>query len=161
ALKSKGPVALALTRQSVPTLDRTQYAPAQGLERGAYLLKQWGEGVPELIIIGTGSEVHLALEAAQILADKGIKVRVVSMPSWELFDRQTEEYKDEVIPRSAAKIAIEAGATYGWHKYIGGEGKIIGIDRFGASAPYKTLYERFGITSARIVDEAVSLIGAQ
>ena len=161
ALKSKGPVALALTRQSVPTLDRTQYAPAQGLERGAYLLKQWGEGVPELIIIGTGSEVHLALEAAQILADKGIKVRVVSMPSWELFDRQTEEYKDEVIPKSAAKIAIEAGATYGWHKYIGGEGKIIGIDRFGASAPYKTLYEKFGITSARIVDEAVSLIGAQ
>lgn len=161
ALKSKGPVALALTRQSVPTLDRTEYAPAQGLERGAYLLKQWGEGVPELIIIGTGSEVHLALEAAQILADKGIKVRVVSMPSWELFDRQTEEYKDEVIPKSAAKIAIEAGATYGWHKYIGGEGKIIGIDRFGASAPYKTLYEKFGITSARIVDEAVSLIGAQ
>ncbi|HDM09001.1 MAG: transketolase [Deltaproteobacteria bacterium] len=161
AIKSEGPVALALTRQAVPILDRTEYGPAQGLEKGAYVLKQWGDGEPQLVLIATGSEVPIALEAAEDLAERGVGTRVVSMPSWELFDEQPQEYKEEVIPRPAAKIAIEAGATHGWHKYIGGKGKIIGIDRFGASAPYKILYEKFGITSARIVDEAVSLIGAE
>ena len=160
ALRTEGPVALTLTRQAVPTLSRTEYAHAQGLEKGAYILNQWGDGVPELIIIGTGSEVHIALEGAKLLADKGIKVRVVSMPSWELFDRQPEDYKEEVLPTSAkARIAIEAATTYGWHKYVGDRGKIIGIDRFGASAPYKTLYEKFGLTPDRIVHEALILIG--
>ena len=160
ALRTEGPVALTLTRQAVPTLSRTEYAHAQGLEKGAYILNQGGDGVPELSIIGTGSEVHIALEGAKLLADKGIKVRVVSMPSWELFDRQSEDYKEEVLPTSAkARIAIEAATTYGWHKYVGDRGKIIGIDRFGASAPYKTLYEKFGLTPDRIVHEALILIG--
>ena len=153
------PVALVLTRQAVPILDQKEYASAAGLQKGAYVLKQWGNGVPEIIIIGTGSEVHIALEGAKLLADKGIKVRVVSMPSWELFDRQPEDYKEEVLPTSIkARIAIEAATTYGWHKYVGDRGKIIGIDRFGASAPYKTLYEKFGLTPDRIVQEALTLI---
>ena len=153
------PVALVLTRQAVPILDQKEYASATGLQKGAYVLKQWGDGVPELIIMGTGSEVHIAVEGAKLLADKGIKVRVVSMPSWELFDRQPEDYKEEVLPTSIkARIAIEAATTYGWHKYVGDRGKIIGIDRFGASAPYKTLYEKFGLTPDRIVQEALTLI---
>ncbi len=161
ALSLKGtPVALALTRQAVPVLDRKEYASATGLERGAYILKEWGEGVPELIIIGTGSEVHIALEAAQTLADKGIKVRVVSMPSWELFDKQPQAYKEEILPDPVwARIAIEAGSSHGWHKFVGQKGRIVGIDRFGASAPYKTLYKEFGLTPDRIVHEALVLIG--
>ncbi len=153
------PVALALTRQVVPVLDRSEYSPAEGLEKGAYILKQWGKGTPDLILMGTGSEVHLALEAGRILADRGINVRVVSMPSWELFDKQPQEYKQRVLPTSVrARIAVEAGASHGWHKYVGDKGKIIGIDRFGASAPYKVLYEKFGITTQRLVEEALSIL---
>ncbi len=155
-----GPVALALTRQAVPVLDRIEYSPAEGLVKGAYVLKQWGKGLPDLILIGTGSEVHIALDASKTLAEKGFKVRVVSMPSWELFDKQPENYKEEVLPASVrARIAVEAGSTHGWHKYVGDRGKIIGIDRFGASAPYKMLYEKFGITPQRLVEEALSLLG--
>ncbi|MBW1930156.1 MAG: transketolase [Deltaproteobacteria bacterium] len=156
------PVALALTRQAVPILDRNKCSPADGLEKGAYILKQWGEGDPEIILIGTGSEVHLALEAAETVNDKGIRVRVVSMPSWELFDKQSEDYKEEVLPSSVwARIAIEAGSTYGWHKYVGQKGRIIGIDRFGASAPYKILYKEFGLTAEQIANEALFLINAR
>ncbi|MBW1730693.1 MAG: transketolase [Deltaproteobacteria bacterium] len=156
------PVALALTRQAVPILDRNKCSPADGLEKGAYILKQWGEGDPEIILIGTGSEVHLALEAAETVNDKGITVRVVSMPSWELFDKQSEDYKEEVLPSSVwARIAIEAGSTYGWHKYVGQKGRIIGIDRFGASAPYKILYKEFGLTAEQIANEALFLINAR
>ncbi len=153
------PVALALTRQGVPVLDRETYSPASGLEKGAYVLAQWGDGRPDVIIIASGSEVHIALQAAQRLHEKGIKPRVVNMASWEIFEQQPEPYKEEVLPKSVwQRVVVEAGSPMGWHKYAGERGKIIGIDRFGASAPYKVLYEKLGITAQRVVDEALSLL---
>ncbi|MBU2498241.1 MAG: transketolase, partial [Proteobacteria bacterium] len=156
----KGPVALALTRQGVPTLDRKKFAPAKGLARGAYVLSDAGAGKPDLILIASGSEVHIALEAAETLKGRGIRARVVSMPSWELFDKQTEAYREEVLPPEIeARMAIEAGVTQGWHRYVGLKGEVIGLARFGASAPYKTLYKEFGLTPERVVDKALKLLG--
>jgi len=160
ALQSeKGPVALALTRQAVPVLDRTVLAPAEGLHRGAYILKDAAEGKPDIILIATGSEVHLALEAWQKLKEKGITSRVVSMPSWELFDSQSEEYRNQVLPPEVkVRIAIEAGIPQGWDHYLENKGDMIGIKRFGASAPYKVLFEKFGITVDSIVRKALRLM---
>ena len=140
-----GPVALALTRQKVPTLDRTEVASAEGALRGAYTLWQRSEGEPDAIVIATGSEVHLALEAAQSLdAD----VRVVSMPCWELFDEQDDDYQDSVLPPSAeVRVAVEAGVTLGWERYAS---TLIGIDHYGASAPYQRVFAEFGITAEAI-----------
>ncbi len=140
-----GPVALALTRQKLPTFDRAVVAPVDGALRGAYTLWQRSEGEPEAIVIATGSEVHLALEAAQSLeAD----VRVVSMPCWELFEEQDDDYQDSVLPPSVeVRLAVEAGVTLGWERYASA---IIGIDHFGASAPYQRVFAEFGITSAAI-----------
>jgi transketolase len=155
----EGPVALALTRQGLPILDRKKFAGADGLLRGGYVLSDIGDKPPGIILMASGSEVPIALEAANKLKEKDIAVRVVSMPSWELFDRQPEEYRQQVLPPEInARIAIEAGATQGWHRYLGNRAAVVGIDHFGASAPYKTLYEKFGITADRVVEKALGLL---
>lgn len=158
----KGPVALVLTRQSVPVLDRKVFASADGLHRGAYILSDANsDKEPQVILIASGSEVHIAIEAANRLQEKGVSVRVVSMPSWELFDAQTNEYQNQVLPpRVKARLAIEAGVTQGWHRYLGNKAEAVGIDHFGASAPYKVLYEKFGITADRVVEKAFALLEA-
>jgi transketolase len=156
--RRQGPTAIVLTRQKLPVLDRTVLAQATGLKRGGYILWEVG-GKPSVIIIGTGSEVHLALEAAELLQAKGIKARVVSLPSWELFDAQPVDYQNQVLPPDiTARISIEAGVTLGWERYVGSDGITIGISRFGASAPYQTIYEKFGLTALRIVDAALTLL---
>ena len=155
-----GPVALALSRQNVPTLDRkSKYAPAEGLHRGAYILSEAAANRPDVILIASGSEVHIALEAAEMIRTKGPAVRVVSMPSWELFEAQPAEYRQRVLPPEIkAKIAIEAGSCQGWHRYVGDFGHIIALDHFGASAPAKVLYEKFGITTDRVVEKALEIV---
>jgi transketolase len=161
ALEQKdGPVVLALTRQSIPVLDREASASADGLQYGGYVLRDSTEGRdPDVILIGTGSEVHIAMEAADALHEKGFNVRVVSMPSWELFDKQSEAYQNRVLPAAVkVRVAVEAGITQGWHRYLGEKGEFVGIDHFGASAPYKTLYEKFGITADRVVEKALGLL---
>jgi transketolase len=160
ALQHKeGPVALALTRQGLPILDRKEYASAKDLHRGGYVLSEDGDKQPDILLVGSGSEVHVAIEAANKLREKGIAARVVSMPSWELFDKQPETYRDQVLPPEInTRVAVEAGATQGWHRYLGNKAAVIGIDHFGASAPYKILYEKFGITADRVVEKALRLL---
>jgi len=159
-LSKKEPVVLSLTRQNVPTLDRNEMAPAEGLARGAYVLKDFNGSSPEVILLATGSEVHVALEAAEVLAAKGKSVRVVSMPCVELFNAQSAEYKDSVLPPSVtARVAVEAGATQGWYRWVGNSGRVIGLDHFGASAPYKELYKHFGITAEKVTEAALALLG--
>ncbi len=157
-----GPLALALTRQGVPVLDRSTFASATGLSKGAYILRDPKDRKPDVILIGTGSEVHIAVDAAGMLEEKGVGARVVSMPSWELFDRQPEEYRHQVLPPEIeARIAIEAGVPQGWGRYVGIRGEVIGVEHFGASAPFKILYERFGITPVRAADRALALLKAR
>jgi transketolase len=152
-----GPTALILSRQGLPTLDREKVAPAAGALRGAYVLSDVDE--PQAVIIGTGSEVHIALEAQQLLAGEGIAARVVSMPSWELFAEQPKEYQEAVLlPQISAKVAVEAAATLGWERYVGRQGRIIGLDRFGHSAPYKEIYEHLGITAAAVAGAVRELL---
>ena len=151
-----GPTALILTRQNVPTLDRKKCQPASGLARGGYVVNKLEGKKPQVILIGTGSELALALEAAVQLEARGLIAQVVSLPSWELFERQPQSYRDEVLPPAVkARVSIEAGCTQGWERYVGDQGRIIGLDHFGASAPYKTLYQQFGITVERVVEEAL------
>jgi transketolase len=147
-----------LTRQNLPILDRKTLAPSAGVKKGGYVLWEAGP-VPEVLIIGTGSEVHIALDAGKVLQEKGVKARVVSMPSWELFDAQPDEYQKSVLPPEIkARVSIEAGIPMGWEKYVGSEGAVIGISRFGASAPGNVVYEKLGITSQHVVNEALQLI---
>jgi transketolase len=156
----KGPVALVLTRQNTPTLDREIFAAADELQRGAYILSDAKDAKPDVILLASGSEVHIALQAADILTQKDISVRVVSMPSWELFDHQPETYRREVLPPQARiRIAIEAGIPQGWHRYVGSNGEVVGLDHFGASAPFQTLYDKFGITAKTVVEKALALLG--
>jgi transketolase len=156
AIRLEGPVALILTRQNVPTYDRKQFSPASGLARGGYVVNKLEGKKPEIILIGTGSELSLALEAAAQLEAQGKTVQVVSLPSWELFERQPQSYRDEVLPPAVkARVSIEAGSPQGWERYVGDKGRIIGLDHFGASAPYKELYRQFGITVERVVEEAL------
>jgi len=156
------PSALVLTRQNLPTLDRTVYAPASGVHRGGYVLADASDGKPEVILIGTGSELSLCVEACEQLASEGIKARVVSMPSWELFDAQPAEYRHSALPPEVtARVAVEAGVEQGWGKYIGLSGRFVGMHGFGASAPYKRLYEHFGITVENIVAEAKVALNSQ
>ncbi len=151
---NRGPTLLALTRQSVPTLDRSRLQPAALLHRGAYILKDV-DRTPDALILATGSEVKLALDAAKNLAKDDIAARVVSMPSWELFEAQSQDYRESVLPdKVTARVAVEAGVPLGWHKYVGRHGKIIGLDHFGASAPINDLFANFGIT-AESVEQAV------
>ncbi len=160
ALESKkGPVALILTRQGLPVLDRKELAPAEELRRGAYIISPGGVEPADILLIASGSEVHLALQAQKLLAAKGKVSRVISMPSWELFDSQPEAYRQQVLsPRVPLRLAVEAGCSQGWHRYLGDFGEIISIDRFGASAPYKVLAEKFGFTPERVVTRALKMI---
>jgi len=160
-LNRHGPTALILTRQNLPVLDRAVLAPAAGVLQGGYVL--WESAAnPDAILIGTGSEVQIALDAAKLLAGKGVKVRVVSLPSWELFDNQPKEYRDSVLPPAVrARVAIEAGRTTGWEHYVGLDGAVIGIDRFGVSAPYATIYKEFGLTAEAVAARAEALLGAR
>jgi transketolase len=154
------PVLLALSRQNVPTLDRDRYAKADGLRRGAYVLDDAKGNVPELILIASGSEVGLVTQAADKLRSEGVAVRVVSMPSWDLFDAQPQAYRDEVLPPTVTKrLAVEAGASQGWDRYVGDGGDIVAIDRFGASAPADVLLKAFGFTVDNVVARARQLLG--
>ena len=156
---NKGPVALALTRQGLPVLDREEFSSAKGLHKGAYILRDCGEGNPDIILMASGSEVALAVDAAQTIEEKNISVRIVSMPSQELFDKQPDEYREKVLPsKIKARISIEAGSPQGWHRYVGEKGDVIGLDHFGASAPYKILYQQFGLTADSIVEKALDLL---
>jgi transketolase len=153
------PVALVLTRQNLPTLDRTKYAPAAGLARGAYVLGDAPGGKPEVILLATGSEVSLAVEAYEQLSAAGVKARVVSMPCWELFDEQDEAYRRSVLPPAVtARVAIEAGVEHSWRKYLGDRGVFIGMDTYGASAPCQTVYKNYGLTSEAVVEAAKGLL---
>jgi len=153
------PVALVLTRQDVPTLDRNRYASATGLKRGAYVLAEAANGRPEIILIATGSEVSLVAEAQRELEKQNIQTRLVSMPSWELFDAQVEEYRRSVLPPSIrARLAVEAGATQGWHRYVGDLGDVIGLDHFGASAPAPVLMREYGFTVENVCRRARALL---
>jgi transketolase len=150
------PVALILTRQDVPTLDRSKYAPASGLAQGAYVLVDSADGRPDVILIGTGSEVSLCVAAYEQLTANGIKARVVSMPSWELFEQQDQVYRDRVFPPSVkSRVAVEQASIFGWAHYVGMTGSIIGMTTFGASAPLKVLQKEFGFTKERIVEAAM------
>jgi transketolase len=153
-----GPAALALTRQNVPTLDRSACASAERSKRGAYTLREAGGGGPDVILVGTGSELALAIEAAELLESEGSSVRVVSMPCWELFERQDADYQEEVLPRGVPKVVVEAGIRQGWDRWVGTDAAFVTIDRFGASAPYSVLYEKYGITAERVVAEAQRLL---
>jgi len=156
------PAVFALSRQPLPTLDRSVYAPATGVARGAYVLVDAPGGNPELILIASGSELSLAVEAYGKLIAEGIRARVVSMPSWELFEQQTQEYRDSVLPPAVtARVAIEQASTFGWERYVGGSGHVIGMKTFGASAPLKALQEKFGFDPARVVASAKELLGTK
>ncbi len=159
ALTRQGPTALILTRQNLPIIDRGRFSPAEGLSKGAYVLADPSEGEPEIILMSTGSEVHLALESFEELSKRGVRARVVAMPSWELFEAQNEDYRASVLPpHIKARVSIEAGSVVGWHRYVGLDGEAIGMNRFGASAPYKTLFEKFGFTSKDVTAKALSLL---
>ncbi|MFY0582184.1 transketolase [Cystobacter fuscus] len=148
------PVVLVLTRQALPTLDRTKYAPASGLAKGAYILAD-SEGTPDVILIGTGSEVQLCVEAYEKLKSEGVKARVVSMPSWELFEQQDEAYREQVLPRAVtARVAVEQGSAFGWERWVGLSGKVIGMRTFGASAPLKNLLQKFGFSTEKVLEAA-------
>jgi transketolase len=156
--RTDGPTALVFTRQGLPVIDQSLYGAASGLHRGAYVLWE-SSSTPDLILIGTGSEVSIALEAGNVLAGEGIKVRVVSMPSLDIFDAQPRSYRDAILPpRVTARVSIEAGVTLGWDRYIGLGGLAIGIDHFGASAPFATIYKEFGLTPERVAEEARSIL---
>ena len=155
--RDSGPTVLALSRQNLPVLDRGKGATG-GVERGGYVLWE-SSGKPDVILIGTGSEVHIALEAGELLQGEGVASRVVSLPSWELFDAQPAEYRDAVLPPEvSARVSVEAATPLGWERYVGREGVAVGIDHFGASAPAGTLYEQFGLTARHVADEAKSLL---
>jgi transketolase len=150
-----GPVALSLTRQKIPTLEGTAEKAAEGVRRGGYVLWEAGGGDPELILIGTGSELQLALAAAQALAKEGVRTRAVSLPCWELFEAQEQSYRDAVLPPTVRKrLAVEAGVSLGWERWVGDEGAIVGLDHYGASAPAATIFEHFGFTPERVTDIA-------
>ncbi|MDH5770064.1 MAG: transketolase, partial [Candidatus Bathyarchaeota archaeon] len=158
AVKRRGPVALIFTRQKLPILDPDKYPIADGVRRGAYILSQDTSSSTDVILIATGSEVHLALASQKELKLKGVRTRVVSMPSWELFEEQPQDYKQKVLPSDVPKLAIEAGVSLGWHAYVGFDGDVIGLNRFGASAPGKTVYEKLGFNVGNVVKRALALL---
>jgi transketolase len=153
--RTDGPVALALTRQKLPTLAGTDRLAREGVRRGGYVLREASAGAPQLVLIGTGSELQLAFAAAETLESNGIPTRVVSLPSWERFDRQDQAYRDSVLPPSVrARVSVEIGVPLGWERWVGDEGAIIGLDHYGASAPAGTIFEKFGFTADRVADVA-------
>jgi transketolase len=154
------PAVLVLTRGAVPTLDRERYASAAGLAQGAYVLADAEGGPPQVLLLGTGSEVALCVAAYEQLEQEGVRARVVSMPSWELFEKQSREYRDSVLPPSvSARVAVEAASGFGWAHYVGNEGAILAMETFGASAPLQKLLQKFGFTEEHVVDAAKEQIG--
>jgi transketolase len=154
------PATLVLTRQAMPTYDRTKFAPASGVAKGAYVLIDAEGGKPDVILMGTGSEVHLCVEAYEKLKAEGIKARVVSMPSWDLFEKQDAAYKESVLPSSVtARVSVEMAATFGWERYVGPKGKMIGMHTFGASAPLKDVLKKFGFLTENVVAAAKQVLG--
>jgi transketolase len=160
--RQQGPTALALSRQNLVTLDRSVYKSASNLAKGAYVLADLGGDKPQIILMASGSEVEIIVQAGSLLSAEGINVRLVSFPSWELFKAQSQSYKDSVLPPSiSARIAVEAGVSMGWEQWVGSKGQIIAIDRFGASAPYKTLLKEFGFTPDNVIKQAKGLLGLE
>ena len=166
--RTDGPSVLALTRQKLPVLDRNVLAPAAGVRQGAYILKEasglgpQASGVPKVILMATGSEVSIALAAAELLEQEGTPTRVVSMPSWELFAAQPQSYRDQVLPPAvSARVSMEAAATFGWDRWVGGAGRALGLDHFGASAPAERLYQEFGLTAARMAEAARTVLAGR
>ncbi|MCI0797120.1 MAG: transketolase, partial [Chloroflexi bacterium] len=159
--RTNGPTVMVLSRQALPVLDRDELAPASGVQKGGYVL--WEDSPnPEVILMGTGSELHIAFEAGKTLSESGVSARVVSLPSWELFDAQPREYRDSVLPPDVrARISIEAATPVGWERYVGLDGVVVGIPHFGASAPADVIYEKFGLTAQHLVDEARRLVAAK
>ena len=157
--RTEGPTLLVFSRQNLPVLDRSELSAAAGLHCGGYVLWESAPS-PDVILIGTGSEVHVALDAGRLLAEQGVAVRVVSLPSWELFDAQPREYRDGVLlPEVTARVSVEAASSFGWERYVGPNGRIVGIDHFGASAPGGELFKQFGFTAERVAAEAAELLG--
>jgi transketolase len=153
------PAVLALSRQALPTLDRSKYAPASGVAHGAYVLADPPDGSPEVILIASGSELILAVQAHEQLIAEGIRSRVVSMPSWDIFENQTRKYRNSVLPLDvSARVAIEQASTFGWERYVGSAGRVIGMETFGASAPLKALQKKFGFEPDRVVSMAKELL---
>jgi transketolase len=154
------PTALVLTRQPVPTLERSVYAPADGVRRGAYVLADLGRGKPQAILMASGSEVALIVQAGQHLAEQGVAVRLVSFPSWELFAEQDAAYQDAVLPPDVlARVAVEAGVPQGWHRWVGTVGRVLGLDRYGVSAPANMVFEKLGFTVENVVTTTTALLG--
>jgi transketolase len=155
AVKNReGPTLMALTRQKIPILDRTRFASAEGLSKGAYVLADLG-GKPELILMASGSEVNLIVHAGERLVEEGVGVRLVSFPSWELFEKQSPEYRNSVLPPEiTGRIAVEAGVSQGWCRWVGEKGRTVTLDRFGASAPGKVIFEEFGFTVENVLSMA-------
>jgi len=155
-----GPATLVLTRQPLPTFDRSKYGSASGVAKGAYVLADAPGGKPDAILIGTGSEVSLCFSAYEKLTAEGIKARVVSMPSWELFERQDAAYKESVLPANVtARVSVEMASTFGWDRYVGPKGKAIGMHTFGASAPIKALLKKFGFETDNVVAAVKEVLG--
>jgi transketolase len=154
------PAVLALSRQPLPTFDRRKYASAAGAARGAYVMADAADGAPEIILIASGSEVALVVQAHETLITRGIRSRVVSMPSWDIFEHQPQSYRDEVLPAAVtARIAVEQGSTLGWSDYVGPHGRVIGMKTFGASAPLKELQRKFGFEPEHVLSVAMEMLG--
>ena len=154
------PAALVLSRQPLPTFDRIRYAAASGLAQGAYVMADAPGGQPEIILIASGSEVSLAIAAHETLTSQGVRSRVVSMPSWDIFEHQPRSYRDSVLPPGVtARVAIEQGSVLGWERYVGPAGRVIGMQTFGASAPLKELLRNFGFAPERVVATAKEMLG--
>ena len=154
------PTALVLSRQNLPTIDRSMYASAENLHKGAYILSDFGDGSPQVILMASGSEVGLALQSAAVLADEGIRTRVVSFPSWDLFEKQPDSYQAEVFPQDIkVRVAVEAGVSMGWRKWIGDQGDVVTVDKYGASAPASTIFSEYGFSVENIVTKVKNLLG--
>jgi transketolase len=154
------PAVIALSRQALPTFDRRQFASAAGVGRGAYIMADAAGGSPEIILIASGSEVALVVRAHEALTSRGVRSRVVSMPSWDIFEEQPQAYRDEVLPPSVtARVAVEQGSVLGWDRYVGAAGRIIGMKTFGASAPLKALQHKYGFEPERVLAVALEALG--
>ena len=154
------PTALVLSRQNLPTIDRSMYASAENLHKGAYILSDFGDGSPQVILMASGSEVGLALQSAAVLADEGIRTRVVSFPSWDLFEKQPDSYQAEVFPQDIkVRVAVEAGVSMGWRKWIGDQGDVVTVDKYGASAPASTIFSEYGFSVENVVMKVKNLLG--
>jgi transketolase len=159
-VQTGGPVALALSRQKLPFIDRTKFASAAGVARGAYVLGDAPGGPPQVVLLASGSEVSLIMGAQERLATAGVRARIVSVPSLELFAKQSSEYQDEVLPPGVPRLAVEAGHPMSWYRWVGSTGAVLGLERFGASAPYQRVYQELGLTVDHVVEMARGLVHA-